>query len=59
MKDTPQDNVNVHLIIEKTDGKMKAKFKPVGSDKETNVTDTEQEDGIIFLHRRLRPAYAC
>lgn len=63
IQETPQGNVNVHLIIEKADGKMKAKFKPAGSEKETNVTVTEQENGITLyffaegydLHMTVKP----
>ncbi|EKB49245.1 MULTISPECIES: hypothetical protein [Cecembia] len=48
VQDTPQGTVNVHLTIEKEDGKMKAKFKQVGSDQVTNATVNEQENGIML-----------
>ncbi|PRY88625.1 hypothetical protein [Mongoliibacter ruber] len=48
VQDTPQGTVNVHLTIEKEDGKMKAKFKQVGSDQETSTTVSEQDNGITL-----------
>lgn len=65
VEDTPQGNVNVHLIIEKVDGKLKAKFKPVGSNQESPISNiSEQENGITLyffaegydLYMTVRPA---
>lgn len=65
VEDTPQGNVNVHLIIERVDGKLKAKFKPVGSNQETSISNiSEQENGITLyffaegydLYMTVRPA---
>lgn len=63
VQDTPQGTVNVHLTIEKEDGKMKAKFNQVGSDQFTNATVNEQENGIMLyfyaegydLYMTIRP----
>jgi hypothetical protein len=63
VQDTPQGTVNVHLTIEKEDGKMKAKFNQVGSDQFTNATVNEQENGLTLyffaegydLYMTIRP----
>ncbi|PSL04356.1 hypothetical protein [Cecembia rubra] len=65
VEDTPQGNVNVHLTIERIDGKLKAKFKQAGSNQETSISNiSEQDNGITMyffaegydLYMTVRPA---
>ncbi|RZS95681.1 hypothetical protein [Cecembia calidifontis] len=46
---TPQGNINVILTIERVDGKLKGKFRQIGSNQETTISNiSEQENGITL-----------